>query len=316
MFYFSKGKTAIVLPGDFQAFRIGLPSLLEKVIDPIDADVFVFGSRRYHMHTFVEGVQTYSEFCVTEEDEAYIRKMLGSHLRYFVYAEDVVDYDKIVCDVSTSFVHRLSWFCPGGREVAYFDPVVNRVRDQRRYFDQWIRLNLLLSLLKRKYNQVYDVWVRGRIDFSWEKGITSIFRGVMEEFVWVTLDSFFCGPPYVMEKVGHFVDYIGEFDTTDDFAANFDVYDYRLGPEPQFRSFISSLHLDSRVLPIFARVRVYRPDGKGGTLCTKPINWMETEASRSKQKCSFVDFYEWEHCSVLWVWEDPRLQGIIAYCWQ
>jgi hypothetical protein len=301
-----------MLPGNFQAFRIGMFSLVEQLIKETNADVFVIGGSFYNMHAFVKdvGPHSYLRYEVTPEDEELIRRTLGRRLVYFGYTEHLPGYDEKIRALELDYQNRIRWFNPTKESVAWYDPVAKQLKPSaRRYLDQWFLLEVLSAVVAEKRWGSYDVWVRGRLDTFWNTKIPWMDG----DLCWYGMDNFFYGRPEVMAKVSHFVNFIGSYDTSSDGAATFCGQDYRLGPEPQFRAFVRNLGIRVSILPLKMGVSLFRPDGRGGCLVAKTRDWVNSERLRWSNGLSIWEYYHWEKLDLPWLIADPKVKAVVGY---
>lgn len=288
-------KTAVLFSGNLGPCQLVIENLMEKLIGPSDADIFILTSRKNYVHC--RGDHLHNDyFPVNEEDLTKIKTVFGDHVKSIIYIEDIDDYEKSL-ESETEDLHnkRISWLTFSEKRITFFDKEQKRFTEAS-YVDQWLRLKYALASMEQyetSHNFQYDFIVKTRIDvlldFEWNiPDMMSKIREGNEEILCLqtTSENAFYGTRNSMAKVcDNFVHEIGKFDN----EHIFEKVDYRVGPEAQWSAYIKTIDTKLHLLAVFVKWRYFfNEDGKLFHLDTTNSE----EAKRLEKEMSIKEYYK------------------------
>jgi hypothetical protein len=151
-------KVAVIMAGLLGGYQVAIDPIMENLVLPNNADVFILTARRNYIHASSEDDFTPynwdSSICSIDED--CIKRCFGKHLRYFTYSEDLLGYQEELDKQKIALKERLSEF---SKKDIYFNQDSGTVHNETTYLDQFLRSKYLMTQVSD-----YDLVIRIRID--------------------------------------------------------------------------------------------------------------------------------------------------------
>ena len=277
-------KTAVIMAGLLGCYQVSVDSIMQNLVIPYDADVFVLTSNGNYVHAsnendFEPGIQPTP---VSSCDEDAIKACFGGHLRHFSYSEDIPGYQDDLEQQQFKLKERLA-SVENRHGDAYFDPNTQTIRHPIWYLDQFLRLKYLIQKVSG-----YDMVVRYRIDqiLTRPLPLCSIEDGA---FWWSGMDNLFYGDQTTMNRVcSNFLDNIGAYSPPEHIGP-VNGLRYGLSSDAQFGGYIKITGLNAKQTQTNFGWRLHKRDA----ICNI-FSREKTEIERQAKGLSPKDFYIFE----------------------
>ena len=203
-------KTALILTGKYGSTNLCISNIMNNVIKPNNCDVFLYTFEDYYINNF-SSINITNQFKIDNDDIDYIKNTIGEHLKLFTIEKtDKYDseYKKMesIINNKLSFMEKKSYVTP-----MFFDSENNKIKDFKRYVEQYFINNICFKLLEEYENTNnvhYDAIIRLRIDaFFYEPFIMPTINhdktlvcigNPLEEWI---VTSFFAGSRTTMKLI-------------------------------------------------------------------------------------------------------------------
>jgi hypothetical protein len=225
---------AILMGGNLGCYKHTIDSVMNNIIKPNNADVFILTSKNNYIHAGTDNFDCINiEVPVSKEDEENIKKCFGENLKYFEYIENISGYNDSLISCLNNLKNNISWINITENHIERFNKNTKTIDDGVRYIDRYLRLQYLIKLVDK-----YDFIMVVRID---QMCYTTIKIESVENNVFYTntMDNLFYGSKNIMREIClNFVNEIGLYDDKNYIDRYNNGIDYRLTPEVQFSKFI------------------------------------------------------------------------------
>lgn len=285
-------KVAVLLAGNLGCHRLCIKSIMDNIIKPNNADVFILASRNNnYIHASSEHFERINvDVKVTKEDKDSIIECFGSHIKHFGYIEDIENYEEGITKNMNEIKDRISWIDKPTEPTEIYDAETKNIdyNVRYKYIDQYLRLQYLAKMAND-----YDYIIKARIDQICDTEI-KIQDTSVEILWWNGMENLFYGSANIMKEIClTFVNKIGMYDTKDyrEKYCQHSNRDYRLTSDLQFRGFIAELVPKHNVLLEPNKIRIGWRLFKSDSVCSIP-NYDVKDRERMKNKVEVLNYYK------------------------